>query len=141
MVICLLEMLPSDLCDTVYIHGIVTGLELLGGNRITNAGLRSILAEARQIRAAESFCDVRQEGHGHIRRHWRLFQGGLEDALPSRKVWQWNVDELVKATGSQQSIVKQLRPVGSTDNENILLHANTINLGQQLVHRPIACPM
>lgn len=49
-----------------------------------------------------------------VRRDWRLAQHRLEDLAATAIIGQWDVDQLVQATGAQQRWIDDVRPGGGT---------------------------
>merc|ERR1712050_258784 len=128
----LLEVLPPDLARSIFVHGIVTRLQLICRDRITNRGLGRPLAELSQVCTAEAFRLLRNKGEWNIRSYRRLLQSRLKNALPGWEIRQGNVDELIQTTRPQQCLIQQLRAICGADEKDVLLHADAINLGQQL---------
>mmetsp|Transcript_150964 Transcript_150964/g.277284 ORF Transcript_150964/g.277284 Transcript_150964/m.277284 type:complete len:208 (+) Transcript_150964:40-663(+) len=124
----LLKMLPANLACGVELHAITsTAAEFFGGDGVANSGLGCSLAKLSQVSPTETFCQLRDERQWHVWCNWRLAEGGLEDAQTGRLVWQWDVNQLVKTTGSQKSFVEQLWAIRGTNEEDILLHTYAIN--------------
>mmetsp|Transcript_33468 Transcript_33468/g.109658 ORF Transcript_33468/g.109658 Transcript_33468/m.109658 type:complete len:464 (+) Transcript_33468:258-1649(+) len=135
---CLLEVFPGDLIRRI-IHGIITTcLQLFGSDGISNCSLGSSLAELGQVGTTEALRLLCDERHGHVRSDRRFLECRIQDALASWQVWQRDVDELVKTARSEQRLVQELGTVGRTDEEDVLLHTDAIDLRQQLVHHTIA---
>mmetsp|Transcript_33479 Transcript_33479/g.109694 ORF Transcript_33479/g.109694 Transcript_33479/m.109694 type:complete len:465 (+) Transcript_33479:258-1652(+) len=132
----LLEVLPADLVSRI--HGIIiTCLQLFGSDGISNCSLGGPLAQLGQVGTTEALRLLCDERHGHVRSDRRFLERGIQDALASRQVRQRDVDELVKTARSEQRLVQELGTVGRTDEEDVLLHTDAVDLRQELVHHTV----
>merc|ERR1719265_2133949 len=135
----LLEMLPCNLSSGLILHGVViTSPQFICCNGITDSSFCSTLAEFCQVCTAETFRFRCNERYWHVWCDWRLPQCRVQDALSRWKVWQWNVDELIQSSGTQQGLVKEFWTICGANEEDVLLHANTINFCEKLVHDTIS---
>lgn len=71
-------------------------------------------------------------------RNWRSAAGGGEDVDAALVVGQRDVDELVETAGPHHRRVEDVGPVGRADHEDVLLGADAVNLGQDLVDDAVA---
>ena len=56
-----------------------------------------------------------------------------------RFIRQWDIYELVQPAWTQDGRVNDVRPVSGSNNEDILLRAHPIHLGQYLVDDSVCC--
>lgn len=68
-----------------------------------------------------------QKVHVDIWRHWRLAEHGLEDLAPRALVWERDVNELVKAPGTEQGRVYDVRPAGQAQERFVNMKSNALN--------------
>ena len=61
----------------------------------------------------------------------------LHDTCTCLLVWKGKFDFSVKTTGSEQGWIKDIRPVGSSDNLDIIILRETIQLVEQLKHSSV----
>src|SRR2546428_13395758 len=61
-------------------------------------------------------------------------QGYLEYVLPRIFVWKRYVDDLVEPTGSKQSGVDHVYPVGCSQHNHSLERLNSVELGEELAY-------
>merc|ERR1740139_2171416 len=111
---------------------------LLGSDGVADGGLGSALAELGDIGTGEVLGEVSAEIEGYIGSNGTLSEHGDEDVLPGWLIGQRDVDELIESTGTDQSLVKNIRSVSSSDEEKIFLHARTVHLGQKLVKNSVS---
>ena len=55
-------------------------------------------------------------------------------------VRQRDIDELIQSTGTQDGRINNVRSIGGSNDEDILLGTHTIHLGQDLVDDSVSCP-
>jgi hypothetical protein len=112
------------------------GLLLLDGqvNRLLDGQLDGTLSDEAKIGTGEAVSLGGNEANVNVRGDGSLAELGLENALTALLVGQGNVDKSVETTRTAQGVVKLLRPVGGTDNEDVLLAGHAVHLGKKLVN-------
>ena len=110
---------------------------LLSGNSFSNGGLASTLAQLSDISTGEAVSKVSAEVHVDVGVNGTLTEVGLKDAEAGRYVGQRDVDQLIETTGTDQSLVEDVRSVGSADEEQVLFGACTVHLSEKLVKHAI----
>lgn len=66
--------------------------------------------------------------------NWRLPEVSFEDGHAGLLIGQWDVDKLVQTARPEDGRVNDIRSVGSTDDEDVLLAGHAIHLCQDLVN-------
>lgn len=145
----LLEVATSDLGDGIFhvlIHFLISTITCVSGestallfssDSLSDGGLAGPLAQLGDIRTSELIGQVRTEVHAHVWCDGTLTEVGLEDGKAGRLVWQWDVDELIETTWSDKGFIQDVRSVSCTDEEEVLLGACAVHLGQKLVEDSI----
>ena len=140
----LLEVLTSDHRHGVFhisVGVVITSSKLLlvffTGDGLANSGLRSPLAKLGHICSREALALIGKEIQSNVVCDWALAEDGLDDAAARRLIRERNVDQLVKTAGSNECLIKNLRSVGSADEEQVLLSTCTVHFCQQLVEDTI----
>mmetsp|Transcript_5471 Transcript_5471/g.9487 ORF Transcript_5471/g.9487 Transcript_5471/m.9487 type:complete len:583 (+) Transcript_5471:685-2433(+) len=141
-------MPAGDLRDQV---GGVLGLHLLAARGLllllppdlrldvlTDRELARPLADLSEIGAAEAVGDAGQVGEVHVLGDGGLAEGGLEDVEAGALVGERDVDQLVQATRAHDRRVDDVWPVRRTNDEHVLLGADTVHLGKNLVDDTVA---
>merc|ERR1719319_1420581 len=124
----------------VHIHGSSFSLSdpiLLPANIHLNAlpdgELTSSLANLSQIRTRESFSHLRQKVDINFLAERRLFEIGVEDSDARRLIGKRDVDELVETPWTKNGGFDDVRPVGGSDDEHVLLASHPVHLSEDLI--------
>mmetsp|Transcript_22949 Transcript_22949/g.54586 ORF Transcript_22949/g.54586 Transcript_22949/m.54586 type:complete len:636 (-) Transcript_22949:718-2625(-) len=139
--------LGHEVGHLVRLHGVGVGLGVgrallllldLLLDRLANGELGGALADLGQVGAAEAVHRARHELEVDVGRDGRLAQHRLEDVQARALVGQRDVDELVEAAGAHDGRVEDVGPVGGADDEDGLLGADAVDLGEDLVDDAVA---
>ena len=133
----LLEVALGELWNRVltlvlHINILTSSLALLGpcdidGNGLLDGDLDSALSDKAKIGTGEAVGLGSDVIEINIVSHRRLAELSLENAETALLIGKRNVDQRVKTAGTAKSGIKLLRPVGGTNDENILLGGHAIH--------------
>ena len=102
-----------------------------------NGSLGGPLAQLSDIGSCEVLGKLGTELKGDIRCDWTLSQVGFKDVDSGTLVWQWDVNELIETTRSDEGLIEDIWSICGSDEEQILLLSGTVHLGQKLVKHSI----
>lgn len=97
---------------------------------VSDGWFGSLLTDFCQVGTWESICNVSQEVKVNVLGKRGFSQIGLKNTKSWRLVWQWNVNELIQSSGSDDSLIKDFWSVCSSDEENVLLSSDTIHFSE-----------
>mmetsp|Transcript_16592 Transcript_16592/g.24822 ORF Transcript_16592/g.24822 Transcript_16592/m.24822 type:complete len:312 (+) Transcript_16592:415-1350(+) len=108
-------------------------------NLLTNRKFTGALTNLSKISSSEFISLCCQIGKINFLGYRRLAKSGTQDSKTSLVIRHGNVDQLIKTSRTHECSIDNVWTVCSSNNENILLCANSIHFSKKLVHDTICC--
>ena len=92
-----------------------------------------LIYEIAQVCSRESRCPAGQHIQVNFFSNRLAFRMNLQDFLPSAHIRTINSYLPIKSSGTQQSWIENIRPIGSGNDNNALIDTKTVHLHKKLV--------
>jgi hypothetical protein len=97
---------------------------------VSDGSLCSALAKLGDIGTREVLSQFRHEVEGYVWCNWTLSEYCFENVPSCTFVWQRDVNQLIKTTRSDKSLIQDIWSVGCADKEEILLNTCTVHFSK-----------
>lgn len=112
---------------------------LISFNGLPDGSLGGSLAQFSEICSCESLGQLGEELKGDVGGNGTLSQDSLQHTGSGWLVWEGDVDQLVETTRSDEGLIEDVRSVGSSNEEEVLLDTDSVHLSEQLVQHSVSC--